>query len=67
MKKGNKKHRSNKQKNTSYNITMHYKARNSVTEIFDDYSSIVSEAKVKATKGTGLRILTPKQIIQRLP
>ena len=46
---------------------MHYKARNSVTEIFDDYSSIVSEAKVKATKGTGLRILTPKQIIQRLP
>ena len=67
MKKGNKKHRSNKQKNTPYSIKMHYKARNSVTEIFDDYSSIVFEAKVKATKGTGLRILTPKQIIQRLP
>ena len=46
---------------------MHYKARNSVTEIFDDYSSIVSEAKLKVTKGTGLRILTPKKMFQRLP
>ena len=32
----------------------------------DDYSSIMSEAKNKATKGTGLKILTPKQILQRL-
>ena len=46
---------------------MHYKASNSVTEFFDDYSSIASEAKPKATKGTGLRILTPKQMFQRLP
>ena len=43
---------------------MLYKARNSVIEYFDDYSSIVSEAKLKATKGTGLIILTPKQIFQ---
>ena len=43
------------------------KARNSVIEYFDDYSSIVSAAKLKATKGTGLIILTPKQIFQRLP
>ena len=28
---------------------------------------MVSEAKHKATKGTGLKILTPKQILQRLP
>ena len=27
---------------------------------------MVSEAKTKATKGAGLRILTPKQILQRL-
>ena len=27
---------------------------------------MVSEAKSKATKGAGLRILTPKQILQRL-
>ena len=28
---------------------------------------MISEAKNKATKGTGLKILTPKQIFQRLP
>ena len=28
---------------------------------------MVSETKNKATKGAGLKILTPKQILQRLP
>ena len=28
---------------------------------------MVSVAKNKATKGTGLKILTPKQMLQRLP
>ena len=46
---------------------MLYKARNSVIKFFEDYSSMVSEAKPKATKGTGLKILTPKQMLQRLP
>ena len=32
---------------------------------FDDYPEIVSESK--ATHGEGVKILTPKQIIQRLP
>ena len=45
---------------------MLYKARNSVIEFFDDYSSMVSEAKLTATKGTELKILTPKQMLQRL-
>ena len=43
------------------------KARNEAIKIYDDYSSMVSEAKAKATKGTGLKILTPKQMLQRLP
>ena len=30
----------------------------------DDYSSMVSEAKCKATKEIGLKILTPKQMLQ---
>ena len=30
----------------------------------DDYSLMVSEANHKATKGTGLKILTPKQMLQ---
>ena len=46
---------------------MLYKARNSVIEFFDDYSSMVFKAKLKVTKETGLRILTPKQMLQRLP
>ena len=28
---------------------------------------MMSEAKAKATKATGLKILTPKQMLQRLP
>ena len=35
--------------------------------MLDDYSKIVSEAKYKTEYGEGLKILTPKQIIQRLP
>ena len=50
IKKGNKNHRSKDEKNTLYNIKMLYKARKKVIEFFDDYSSIVSEAKFKATK-----------------
>ena len=46
---------------------MLYKEKNSVIEFFDDYSLIVSEAKLKANKGTGLKISVPKQIQQRLP
>ena len=43
------------------------KPRESVIKLFDDYSSMVSEAELKATKETGLKILTPKQMLQRLP
>ena len=46
---------------------MLYKARNKAIKFFDDYSLMVSEAKNKATKGTGLKILAPKQMLQRLP
>ena len=46
---------------------MFYNARNNVIKSFDDYSSIVSEAKHKSTKGTGLKILTCLQMLQRLP
>ena len=67
IKKGNKKHRSKEQKNALYNIEILCKVRNSVIEFFDDYSSMMSEAKLKASNETGLKILTPKQMLQRLP
>ena len=46
---------------------MLYKARNESIKFYDDYSLMMSKAKTKATKETGLKILTPKQMIQRLP
>ena len=41
---------------------MLYKARNEVIKFHDDYSLMMSEAKTKAraTKGTGLKTLSPK-------
>ena len=54
------------QKNTLYNIEMFYRSRNEAIKLYDDYSSVMSEAKYKATKGTWLIILTPKQMLQRL-
>ena len=35
--------------------------------IFYEYTSRASEARRQAKKGTGLKILTPKQMLQRLP
>ena len=70
IKKGNNKHKSKEQNNTLYNIEMLYKARNEAIKFYDDYSSM-SEAKYKSkqnkTEGKGLKILTPKQMLQRLP
>ena len=69
MKKGNTKRRSKEQKNALYNIEMVYKARNEAIKFYDDYFSMMSEAKAKAKaiKGTGLKTSTPKQIHQQLP
>ena len=33
---------------------------------FKDYSSMISEAKFKATHGVELKIITPKQMLQRM-
>ena len=46
---------------------MLYNARNEATKFYDDYSSMMSDAKYRVTKRTGVKILTPKQMLQRLP
>ena len=47
---------------------MLYKARNEAIKFYDDgFSSMISDAKYRATKGAGRKILTPKQMLQRLP
>ena len=56
MKNGNKNHRLKEQKNTLYNIAMLCKARSEAIKFYDKYSLMISEAKTKATNGTGLKI-----------
>ena len=42
---------------------MLYKTRNEANKFYDDFSLMTSEAKLKTTKVTGLKILTPKQLL----
>ena len=46
---------------------MLYESRQAAMNIFNDYSSIASEVKHKERYGGGLKILSPKQMLQRLP
>ena len=49
---------------------MLYKGRNKVIKFYDDYSLMVSGARNKAKNkksGKGLKILTLKQLLERLP
>ena len=48
------------------NINMLFNGRNDAIKFMEDYSSMILEAKRKAIEGKGLKILTPKQILQRL-
>ena len=59
--------KSEEQKSAIKNIKTFYESREKVFKLFDDYSKIVSEAKYKTKYGEGLKILTPKQMLQRLP
>ena len=43
------------------------KTKNDIINFFDDYSSMVSVARHEIKKGEGLKILTAKQMLQRLP
>ena len=46
---------------------MLYESGEVVIKLFDDYPLIASVAKCKVKYGEGLEILTPKQMLQRLP
>ena len=66
IRKGNK---NANQKNTLANIKIHFNARNSAIKFIEDYGSMILEAKklAKEQEGTGLKILTPNQMLKRLP
>ena len=46
---------------------MFYNGREKVIDFYKDYARMVSEAKYKSVHGYGLKILTSKQILPRLP
>ena len=68
---GNPKHKSNSQLYVMENAKNLYNSRQKIIDLLNDNSRIRSEAIYKSkqneTKGTGLKILTPKQMLQRLP
>ena len=63
--------KTDKQKEVINNLEKFYNFREEVINFFRDYIEMLSDAKYDAkqneTKGTGLKILTPKQMLQRLP
>ena len=42
------------------NLKLTYRSQEAVIKLFNNYSSIVSEAKYKAKHGESLKILTPR-------
>ena len=62
-----KQQKKKKKKNAIYNIETLYKAQNIVIKIFDNFSSFASNSRYKATHGEWLKILSHKQMLQRLP
>ena len=66
IQKGNK---NAKQRKTLANINILYSVRNNAKKSIEDYGSMILEAKklAKEQEGTGLKILTPYQMLKRLP
>ena len=68
---GNPKHKSEKQVYTIKNVRSLYDSRQEIINLLNDDAKIRSAAIFKSkqneTKRTGLKILSPKQMLQRLP
>ena len=48
-------------------VEKYFELRENIIDFFKHYSVLLSEAKYKAKYGRSLKILTPKQKLQRLP
>ena len=70
IRKGNK---NQEQEKTLKYLNILFNGRNDAISFIEGYGSMILEAKRKAAEelkeqdGTGLEILTPKQLLQRLP
>ena len=66
IRKGNK---SVEQRETLANLNMLYNSREGAIKFIEDYAPMITEAKklAREQEGTGLKILTPNQMLNRLP
>ena len=64
---GNPKYKSKDQLDTIKDIKNVYNSRYKIIKLHNDYAKIMSKAMYKKKQGTGLEILTPKQMLQGLP
>ena len=68
IKQGDPRYKSEEQKKTIDNIKNLYKSREEVVKTFNDYARNMSRNIYDSKQeGTGLKILTPKQMLRRLP
>ena len=66
-KKSTNKHLLKESREARTNMENLYNSRTAAIDFFEELTSRASEASPQAKKGTGLKILTPKQMLQRLP
>ena len=67
IKQGDPKNKSPEQKKTITNNNNLYNSREEVVQMFNDYAKNMSKNIYEPKQGTRLKILTPKQMLQRLP
>ena len=67
IKQGDPKDKSQEQKKIINNIKILYNSSEEVVRMFNDYAKNMSRNIYDSKQGTGLKILTPKQMLQRLP
>ena len=62
----NPKNRNKDQSDTIENIRNLYNSRKKTVKLYNDHAKITSEAMCKTKQGKGLKILTPKHMLQSL-
>ena len=68
IKQGNQEKRSERQQETMGNVENLYNARQEVIKMYNDYANNMSRNIYESKqKGTGVKILTPNQMLKRLP
>ena len=67
IKQGDPKHRSDEQKKTINNVKNLFESRQKVAQMFNDYPREKSKHIYESKLGKGLKILTPNQMLKRLP